>query len=48
MDFGGDAEVQLFARREFLDNDAIRSRRTGSDKATERSDGSDGIAHITT
>jgi hypothetical protein len=48
MDFGGDTEVQLFARREFLDNDAIRSRRARSDKTTERSDGSGGIAVITT
>jgi hypothetical protein len=48
MDFDGHSEVQLFARREFLDNDAIRSRRAGFDKATERSDGSGGIAHITT
>jgi hypothetical protein len=48
MDFGGSAAVQLLARREFLDNDAIRSRRAGIDKATERSDGSGGIVDITT
>jgi hypothetical protein len=48
MDFGGGTEVQLLARREFLDNDAIRSRRAGTDKTTERSEGSGGIADITT